>query len=321
MIIRPVATALLAAQLTLCVACGQAKETHATVQPRQQLTQTEARRIHHAYQQAYLRALHAGGRGMEHAEAGLALKLTRTQFRLAAKTNDPISPPPPISEARYTIPRPQPGRARWFLATITYTGATARTHLIFEETTAGWRVVAASRTDRQVPQPHLDAQGQATALDAGTRTGLIADPLQVAHAHGWSVASAHRAKQARTLLAPGEHTTQAARAVLADRAVLRGQWWFRHAARVLPPIYALRTADGGALAWYGLHDRQRFLPATASPAPIRFAKTELARRAYYARRVSIDRAGWFLAAIPPAGSRAKADIIGAWSLTTAVDGA
>ncbi|PZG20022.1 hypothetical protein C1I98_37685, partial [Spongiactinospora gelatinilytica] len=92
MIIRPVATALLVAQLALCVACGQAKETHATVQPRKQLTQTEAGRIHHAYQQTYLRALRAGGRGMEHAEAGLALKLTRTQFRLATKTNDPISP-------------------------------------------------------------------------------------------------------------------------------------------------------------------------------------------------------------------------------------
>jgi hypothetical protein len=260
------------------------------------LTQEEARRIYTRYQRAKPHHLHR-------VAAGLALKISERQSRLAD-----VEPP------AITIPR-APGRVRWFLTSST------RTQLVFAETRKGWRLVAgASAPIRQ--QPIHDQDGLAVALDQHT-AGLIATPRQVAHTHAISRSTLHSHPQARALLAPGMHTSQAAQSTRSAYGATHGQWALRIRSRALPPIYTLRTRDGGALAWYGMRETQTYTPVSASALPIRFDEPGgvLGPGRSFTRQATITIGSCYLASIPPAATQTKAAVIGAWSTTLAVRGA
>ncbi|RBQ14171.1 hypothetical protein DP939_42230 [Spongiactinospora rosea] len=289
------------------------------------LTQRDASLIHARYQRLFTQAGKARGKGMEDAEAGLALRLTRGQLRLAAlEKDDTPFPPFKITKAEFTIPRPLPGQSRWFLATLNYAGSSTTTHLIFAETRDGWRVVAAtiSEASQPLPAPALDRQGLATALGPQARD-LVATPRQVVQAHTTLAAKARYDGHIRAILAPGEQTSKMATDIQSERAVLRGQWRLTLAARALPGIYALRTADGGALVWYGMRDTQTLTRSTPLAGSISFSKPNaatLSRHRSFTRRAVIDGAGCYLAVIPSRKSKATTWIAGSMYLTLDIHG-
>ncbi|MFI0425166.1 hypothetical protein [Spongiactinospora sp. 9N601] len=290
-------------QSALLTACTEARPQAAPAVPVSAMTvgvrpvsNTEARR-------AYDRYLRLGDRTY----AGLALEISRARPE-----------PFPPGDVRFIIPRPLPGSPRWFLA------STVRAQLIFQETRAGWRVVAGSATPAgyRLPEPALDPDGHAMALDEHA-TGLYATPRQVAHAHAISLASMHLHPQARAVLAPGTHTSDAARDLQAEQALTRGQWALSITTHDLPALYALRTKDGGALTWYGIRETQTYTPVADPHTAIRFSRPVLAAlsrgRAFVSRAV-IKAAGSFVAVIPPAGATAKAAVAGGWYATTSING-
>jgi hypothetical protein len=288
------------------------------------LTVEEARTIYTRYVRLADHATHTNGDGLEQAEAGLALELSRAQIHLATLRKQPPATQSANRNVQFAIPRTPPGRHRWFLAVRDNPGASGQTQLIFAQTAHGWRLVAASATPAgdRLPQLDLNQDGHAVALGEKA-TGLAATPHQIARAHAASLASGNSHPQSRALLAPGTYTTEAAKDIQGEADAIRGQWSLRISTRTLPGIYALRTRDGGAMAWYALRETQTYTRINPLASPITFTKPNPAALSHgrsFTRRADVAAASWFLAVIPPAGTGAKSTIIGDWYITLSVDG-
>ncbi|MCG5215472.1 hypothetical protein [Streptosporangium sp. KLBMP 9127] len=288
------------------------------------LTQDKARRIHARYQRLATKAAHTKDDSLHRAATGLALKISKGESHLATLRRQQPTKPAAITDARFTIPRPLPGQPHWFLVSFTRAGYTTRVQLIFAEAANGWRLAAGSSTPatQRLPQPALDRDGLATALDEHTG-GLIGSPRQVAHAHAISLSTLNSHPQALALLAPGTYTSEAAQSMRSEYAAAQGRWALRISARDLPTLYTLRTQDGGALTWYGVRQTQTYTRAIRSAAPINFSKPStalLSRGRIFTRRAVITAASWFLATIPPTTTRTKASVAGDWYITLGVRG-
>ncbi|WP_189242952.1 hypothetical protein [Planobispora rosea] len=297
--------------------------------PAPALTVAQARRIHEQYRRQLARARAADGAGLQHAEAGLALELSRAQERLRRLRGQPPAPPARVVSTRMIIPRLPSGQPRWFAAEVRYADRDDVVHLIFAESAegeqvGGWRVVAGSATpaDQVLPRLATTGQGEAQAVPAHA-TGLPVSPSALARAHAASLSSADSDARARRLIAPGPYTSQAAAAVRAERRALAGRWRLRITSRPWGPIYALRTADGGALVWYALREQQIFTAVDSGAPPLEFGRAQAATLAggrAFSQQAHLISAGWFCAVLPPAGDQ-RARIVGDWYSALKVNGA
>jgi hypothetical protein len=290
------------------------------------LTEQQARTILNRYERLSERAARAGGAGLDRAESGLALQLSRAQYRSARLRGETSFPPRArIARVSFIRPRQLTGQARWFVAVITRAGTTGQIQLIFSETARGWRVVAGSATPsgRSLPPPANDADGRATALLPDVQ-GLAATPHELTRTHAAIMAGRDRGAKAEARLAPGPYTTQAAADIRAERAALAGFWRMRTQVDPLPQMYTVRTGDGGALVWYALRQSQTFAAVGPAVPPLEFTRrgpATLSRGRSFARQAVYRSAGWFVAVVPPAtAAQGKPAIVGAWYAALKVQG-
>ncbi|MER6576124.1 hypothetical protein [Nonomuraea sp. NPDC001023] len=151
------------------------------------------------------------------------------------------------------VPRFAQGeRAPWFSALATRNGQP--TLLTFAKSGDDWLLSSAAQLlpGQELPRVRLDADGYATALTPDDKTVTIS-PQYMGPVHA-SVAETGSAGVTAGLLADGPYTTEVARQIAADRekakkdgfsydSIFSADNW---------PVYALRTADGGALIQYSL---------------------------------------------------------------------
>ncbi|WP_433358887.1 hypothetical protein [Streptosporangium sp. CA-115845] len=301
--------------------------------PAPHLTLREAERIYAQYARLNREIYSVKGVGLQKTLAGLALELSRADYRLAVKEGwQPTSPPKVVDTVEMTIARVPPGRPQWFVATLKYAKAGAsRTHLIFQSSSAtagitGWRVVAGATAaaGQTLPPIARDANGIAEALpeDAG---GLVATPRQVAGAHArWVSNLDGTAASEKQILTADGYTSATVQSRRAERAELRGQWRYKMRTTHVGTVYGLRTRTGGALVWYALREQHIFRVAVPGAAPVEFTRRRgprvLSSGRSFTRAVQLYAAGWFLAVVPAAGPGRRAKVTGDWYSTLSVRG-
>ncbi|MGV9324530.1 hypothetical protein [Streptosporangium sandarakinum] len=278
-----------------------------------QLTAKQAYRIHSDYQ----RGLSAAQRDLDQAamgklEGGLAVQMTRAGFKTAEMEGGSVAAgiwPNP----RVWIPRHVTGRPDWFVAVSTKPGV-GRVADLMSSTPDGWRLVASAADTRPTPDRFpviaTDDDGYATSLSENA-TGLVATPRQVVDAH---LASMERA-EVDPMFADGPWTSDIALFWQEERAQLEDAGWSLTLS-YLPegPVRALRTADGGALVWYGARstdtrkvERPGARVALKGAAAVRTGNRSFAHSA----RASYGR--MYVTYIPPAGSPDPVRVLGDWS--------
>ncbi|NUT12715.1 MAG: hypothetical protein HOQ38_19795 [Nonomuraea sp.] len=187
---------------------------------------------------------------------GLAVELTRdgqtslTQAAYQATDNRP--PRHTWGSPTLYVPRSVPqGQPPWFSALVTRDGQP--TLLTFAKG-EDWQLSSAAQllSGQQVPEVRLDADGYATTLTPDDKSVTIS-PQYMGPVHA-SVAETGSAGVTAGLIADGPYTTDVAEQIATDRekakkdgfsydSIFSADNW---------PVYALRTADGGALIQYSL---------------------------------------------------------------------
>ncbi|MFI7048952.1 hypothetical protein [Streptosporangium sandarakinum] len=289
------------------------------------LTQKEASDIHARYYKLLKEVSRRDGAGIEQAEAGAGLQMSRAQYRIATLTKQPRKPPAAVARSRFFIPRSMPGQPRWFLAADTPRGSQGIIHLVFSERSPGeWRVVSGTYTSSQdkrwLPDVAVGADGLADAVGETTRDSLLISPRSLAQAHADYISSWGRSR--RELFAKGRNTTQILQEENDERAALNGQWSMRLRSRVLPGLYTLRTVGGGALNWFCRTQEELFTSQT-SGISARFTHPHtraLSKEASFDREVTTRKAGCYLAVVPPVASGRKVAVVGDWSSWLSVEG-
>lgn len=186
----------------------------------------------------------------------LAVKQTtggQTPLTVAAYLSTDFAPPRYRWGApRLFVPRFAPGeQAPWFSALATRDG---RPTLLTFAKSGRWRLSSAAELlpGQKLPDIETDAEGYATALAADDKSVTISPQfVQPVHA---SVAETGSAGVTAGLIAAGPHTTEVAEeiAALREKAKLNGFSYDSIFSADSFPVYALRTAGGGALIQYTL---------------------------------------------------------------------
>lgn len=264
-------------------------------------------------------------------EAGLALQISQATARLARlrghrPTPVPSASPTPVPAA-IIVPAPPEGGATtppWFV--VQERRGSDYVQLVLAHTPSGWRLVAGTTTPEPLPDIAYDAHGYATAVAASEDTGLIASPDLIAQRHAGLLSGHHIPPGESALLLDGTYTSEAAAARRADHASGGQLWRLQHTARAVPGIYALRTADGGAVAWYAIRERSVWTPVSPSAPPIQLQRADarlLTGNKTFHRRANLADAAFYLAVIPPEGGSpadSRAQVLGHWSATLSVTG-
>ncbi|GAA0948738.1 lipoprotein [Nonomuraea longicatena] len=236
--------------------------------------------------------------------------LTSTAFQV----NDGRPPtrawgPPEVFVPRFTAEEGSP----WFTALATRDGRP--TLLTFVRGDSGWRLSLAAELvpGEKAPEVALDAEGYATVVPPEDKSVLIG-PKFMAPLHA-TVAETGSGGVAAELLTAGPYTTEVAAKSAADRK----KWeldGYSYDAIFTPgdnPVYALRTADGGALIQYTLTRATTTTPATKSaesegvpvPREARWAIDVSRAR----RSLKIYEVNQYATAVPPATSTTRATVI------------
>ncbi|MCK2221120.1 hypothetical protein MF672_046065 [Actinomadura sp. ATCC 31491] len=246
---------------------------------------------------------------------GLAADLTtggQTPLSVAAYLSTGYAPPRHRWGApTLYVPRFAPGEtAPWFSALVTRDGRPA---LLTFARSDDWRLSSAAELlpGQRVPDIALDAEGYATALAADDRTVTISPQfMQPVHA---SVAETGKSGVTAGLVAAGPYTTEIAEQIaeLREKAKADGYSYDSIFSADNFPVYALRTADGGALIQYSLSRTTTTTTKTAEddwgipvPDTARWAVDPPVRRSL--RLVETHQ---FATAVPPIAKAGAAAVI------------
>jgi hypothetical protein len=163
------------------------------------------------------------------------------------------------TEPRFYIPRAAPpGQRPFFLAvargqeTHTTRPSSWTEYLLFVQTPQGWRLTAAVTADKgqSMPAVALDAQGFATAVAPGA-PGLAIRPSALASAVVDNYITGGRADGAVLAATPTVVSQRGLRAATAKRLAPATVWFTAMPNPYPHDVFALRTADGGALVLAG----------------------------------------------------------------------
>jgi hypothetical protein len=217
--------------------------------------------------------------------------------------------PPEVFVPRFTAQE----RSPWFTALTTRDGRP--TLMTFVRGGSDWRLSLAAELlpGEKAPEVALDAEGYATVVAPEDKSVLIG-PKFMAPLHA-TVAETGSGGVAAELLTAGPYTTEVAAKSAADRK----KWeldGYSYDAIFTPgenPVYALRTADGGALIQYTLTRATTTTPATKSaesegvpvPREARWAIDVSRAR----RSLKIYEVNQYATAVPPATSTTRATVI------------
>lgn len=262
-----------------------------------------------------------------------ALALTRDGHRMItlAAIHSHGGDPPRYSWGRREVyvPRQSPGRSpQWFLATAERrdpSGETRLAVLVFarQGERARWQVSHESLLypEEGLPEIALDDDGYATALDPRDQSVAVS-PNLMGPLHA-TIAEEGPQGFASGLIAPGPHTTgfyaeiEETRRTARERDCMNYRSIFALAARY--PVFALRTADGGALVAYTLVRTSTWSPGKEQlkcgegrPVPIPPEARWLlgAGGPIIREERQIQETQQYVAAVPPKASTAPAHVIG-----------
>jgi len=213
---------------------------------------------------------------------------------------------PPFSYRNpvFYIPALTAEAGKWFTVDAT-TGSGRKTQhqlLLFVQPAAGgaWKLAAAPASAAGAPLPVALSQAGTATMAAPDGAGLAVPPSQLPALD----AGLLDGRPASPGFARGQWTSALIRGIASFRGSYGRFGWNYHdawaAARY--PTYALRTADGGAVVWYFLEDRQTAV-RTGSGQPLRPGSViqALTGKSQVTRRFTIDSVSEFVAIIPPAG--------------------
>jgi hypothetical protein len=213
---------------------------------------------------------------------------------------------PPFSYRNpvFYIPALTTKARKWFTVDAT-TGSGGKTQhqlLLFVQPAAGgaWKLAAAPASGVGSLLPvALSPAGTAT-MPAPDGSGLAVSPAQLPALQ----AGLLDGRRAGPGFARGKWTSALTRGIQSSRSFYGRFGWNYHDtwAAADYPTYALRTTDGGAVAWYFLDDRQTAL-RTGSGRPLQGGSVirALTGMTQVTSRFTIDSVTEFVAIIPPAG--------------------
>ncbi|SDH74911.1 hypothetical protein [Nonomuraea jiangxiensis] len=209
------------------------------------------------------------------------------------------------------VPRfPQEEKAPWFSALAPRDGHP--TLLTFAKSDR-WRLSSAAELQpgQELPQIELDAEGYATPVASDDKTITIS-PQFMGPVHA-SVAETGSAGVTGGLLAAGPNTTEVAEQIAAFREKAKADGFSYDSIFSADnfPVYALRTANGGALIQYSLSRSTTTTTKTAEddfipvPDEARWAISDRVVR----RSLKLTETHQFATAVPPLTAPAAAVVI------------
>lgn len=212
-------------------------------------------------------------------ETGALAAIDQAGLKAKGKVNpegDPKYTPLELTDVRYTIPK-QAGWPKFFLADADSNRDDNRWLLVFTRTGPDqkWKAAYLSVVaEEEMPEFETDKDGYAEPVPNGDASGLAVAPDQLSREYAdFLNVNADAAGQGagaseaqNSPFAPGPATTRLRQQ---RKSQLRtGDYWTQYddqpaRAPLYPPI-ALRTADGGALAFFATHHTQRRTVAQGS---------------------------------------------------------
>ncbi|MEV0161425.1 hypothetical protein [Nonomuraea fuscirosea] len=305
----PLALALAAASALASACSGPGGERPAAAQlarPTGVVTVAQAKDLLKRWDAGVERAELAGGTDYGAVEAGLAARIDKANSRLRGMLGESVrTSHAAIVKPRFAIPAKGAANPPWFMADFARKGEKGWNQLIFQQTSGGWKVVAVSGTTSgaRPPVAARDEHGLATVPAGGERGGLAASPQEIVRAHARVEATLDQDERARRLFRSDAMPRRLGRAKLALREKARGQWTMTRQCRPASGPYALKTAAGGALVWYGVTSKERFV-ARPGAGQLSFTDRPTAAVTHgrrYTKRVTVSSAAFYLAVVPKSG--------------------
>lgn len=252
-------------------------------------------------------------------------KAAYTSSRLLTKQADHTYKP--FGYTKPTYYAPPAGGAAWFLTTAHWQRGKETdkdvTYLLFAREAAGWRQVYSpdsyeDRTAAGLPSVKTDGAGAAAAVAQADGNGLLMSPADFARRYAAHLSGKGTAAD-KTLFAADQISTGAAsnRAKMDRYAKLTEV--VRPATRY--PSYALRTADGGALAFTTLQRDRRYDVRQGPERNYVFQKDSGLLRGHYYNSMKMTELIQVAAHIPPKGGKpAQVEVVAGYSGLTAGSG-
>ncbi|MFC4119062.1 hypothetical protein [Nonomuraea zeae] len=270
------------------------------------VTVAEARKLLTTWDGEVKKAQRDGGTDYSGTHAGLASELTEADSRVTKALGDPIETShATIVKPRFAIPAKGAADPPWFMAEFSRKGGKGWTQVIFQQTPGGWRQVAWSETTAKprIPAPARDGNGLATVLAPDGRSGLPASPRQIVQAHMRMESTFGKDPRARRLFTADAKPRENAANYVRLQQQMRGQWNVKVATKGTQELFALKTAAGGALVWYGTRNRLTF---TARPGAgeLNFTDRPAAATSHgkrYTRKAVLTSGATYLAIVPRSG--------------------
>lgn len=252
---RTAYTALALLPLALSAACGgAAKDAEAAPPPA--LSLDEAKGVFQTYESADQKADSAlDAASLPTISTGSQLEMETATYRMY-KASGKKPEAAPLTEPVFYVPRIASGQ-RWFAvdAASTSSGMEIRHALLFVEDGGAWKLAAdpQRRNASPIKGIKLDKEGYAEVA----QEGLQVKPADLPAAHAGLLSSGPQAPGAENLAA-GQQTTQTYDVLQKVSKGLRksGLSFSSQFTPAEQPAYALRTEDGGAVAWYTLKQQE-----------------------------------------------------------------
>ena len=212
-------------------------------------------------------------------------------------------PPGNYRNPRFYIPSLPANARKWFAVDATIgsgSNATDQLLVFVRQKPGAWKLYSAPSTmtvGRQLPIA-MNPAGTATAV-ASDEPGLAIAPSQLPALH----AGLLDGRPVSPGFANGRWTSAEIQGIESFKAAYGRSGWSYHDtwAATGYPSYSLRTADGGALVWYFLKDRQTWVRISGQPLQPGLVVRALAGKTQVTHRLTISSISEFVAIIPPAG--------------------
>ncbi|MQA97288.1 MAG: hypothetical protein GEV11_22585 [Streptosporangiales bacterium] len=225
-------------------------------EPAPALSAAEAKRVVVTWARAFNRAAKKYDiKAAEKIETGALLEGHRAEFKIM-RIND-LLVPPMRATSDVTIPR-FTGWPKWFTATMTSKGETTVVdQVVFVQLARGgpWQAASDTVVDRKVTKAlgrGVNAPADAEVVPAGDTTLRIA-PGRLAAAHAHAARYGARSPHTKLFGSASETAGEYAELMKAHRLFKKNGWSGRTTVYgSAHPMYALRTASGGAVAFYAV---------------------------------------------------------------------
>jgi hypothetical protein len=235
-----------------------------------------------------------------------------------------------VDQVRVFVPE-QTGYPRQFLATerVTSDGSKYRQVLVFVQAAEGesWKVTMAAQMDasERLPRPLVDRDGASRLVDADHAADLVARPeaLSAELARVWTRANGEE-RAPSMVFADGPLTSGVIDAFINRLAGMgvTAEVDFQFAPADEYPAVAYRTEGGGALVLFAVETRELLRPIDGDGAleqpESRRTLGGLVLPGRYAS-VIYDRIALVVASVPPEGRSARAEALGLYDGTVAVE--